>query len=113
MERKKELKEQYKNFKPDMGIIGVKCSENNKIYLVKAKDINGMINRIKFQLGFGSYTNNELQKDYNTFGEKKFSFEVIEKLEYDKDEAKTDYSEDLDTLLELCRERMTDITFYK
>ena len=37
----------------------------------------------------------ELQKEWNAFGESSFLFEILERLPYDKDEAKTDYSEDL------------------
>jgi len=33
MDRKKELKEQYKNMKPDMGVLMVKNEKNNKCYV--------------------------------------------------------------------------------
>ena len=36
-----------------------------------------------------------LQQDWKTYGKDNFAIEVLDTLEYSKDESKTDYSEDL------------------
>lgn len=95
MDRKRELKEKYKQMKTDMGILVVKNKVNNKYSLVSNQNINAMINRIRFQLNLGSYPNKELQKEWKDLGESNFEIKILEYLDYEKDESKTDYSEEL------------------
>lgn len=108
MDRKKELKEQYKQMKTDMGIMIVKNKVNNKYLLVTTQNLKGMMNRVRFQLNSGGYTNTELQKEWNEFGESSFSLEILELLEYDKDESKTDYSEELSIMEMMWSEKLAD-----
>jgi len=95
MDRKKELKEQYKQMKTEMGIFIVQNKVNNKYLLVTTQNLHGMINRVRFQLNSGGHPNRELQKEWKEFGENNFDIRILEKLAYDKDESKTDYSEEL------------------
>ncbi len=95
MDRKKELKEQYKQMKTERGIFIVQNKVNNKYLLVTTQNLHGMINRVRFQLNSGGHPNRELQKEWKEFGEKNFDIRILEKLAYDKDESKTDYSEEL------------------
>jgi len=107
MDRKKELKEQYRQMKPDMGILIIRSKVNNKCYIEGTQDLKSRINRYKFQLGFGSHPSQELQKDWKESGESNFIMEVLENLEYDKDESKTDYMEDLTLLQMIWEEKLT------
>lgn len=115
MERKKELKLQYKQMKPQMGIFLISSKINNKCYIETTQNLIGTLNRTKFQLGFNSHPNKELQKEWNDFGVDNFTIEVLEYLEYDKDESKTDYTEDLALLHMVWEEKMTkeNKDFYK
>lgn len=107
MDRKKELKSQYKQMKPDMGIFIIRSKVNNKCYIETTQNLKGKINRTKFQLGAGSYVSRELQKDWEDYGEANFIIEILENLEYDKDESKTDYTEDLTLLQMIWEEKLT------
>lgn len=98
MDRRKELKEQYKNMKPDMGVFMIKSSLSNKGYIEGTQDLKSKINSIKFKLGFGIHPNKELQKEWKAQGEASFTIEILERLDYDKDESKTDYSDELEIL---------------
>ncbi|NLI11751.1 GIY-YIG nuclease family protein [Pelotomaculum propionicicum] len=100
MDRKKELKLQYKQMKPQMGIFMVRCKINNKYFLKATPDLRGVINGTKARLGGGFHPNLELQKEWNDFGPENFTIEILENLAYDEDESKTDYSEEL-ALLEM------------
>ncbi len=115
MDRRKELKEQYKHMKPDMGIFIIRSKVNNKCYIEGTQDLKGTINSTKFKLGFGNHPNRELQKEWKDYGEANFKIEVLERLEYDKDESKIDYTEDLDLLQIIWEEKMRkeNIEFYK
>lgn len=115
MNRKKELKEQYKSFKPDMGVFIIRSNTYNKCYIEGAKNLTGKINRSKFQLDFGSFPNKELQEEWQELGEAGFTFEILEILEYEEDEGKTDYSEELKLLEMVWEEKLLQqgLEFYK
>lgn len=98
MDRKKELKEQYKMMKPDMGIFIIKSNLESKCYIQATQNLKGTINSTEFKLRFGNHPNKELQKSWNKHGKDSFAIEILEKLKYDKDETKTDYSEELEIL---------------
>ena len=105
-QRKKELKELYKQLKPDMGILAVKHTSSNKYYLEGTQDLKSTVNSIKFKLNFGNHPNRQLQKDWQKDGKESFTIEVLEKLKYDEDETKTDYSEELAILKILWEEKL-------
>lgn len=67
-ERKKELREQYKLMKPDMGIFAVICKTNSKHYLETTQNLKGAMNSTKFKLNAGMHPKRDLQKDWNEFG---------------------------------------------
>lgn len=77
---KKEIKRQYKQKPPDMGVYQVKNLASGKIYIGRALDLNGKLNSEKFQLKNGMHMNRELQKDFNDQGEGNFAFEVLDRL---------------------------------
>jgi len=115
MDRKKELKAQYKEMKPPMGIFIIRSKVNKKCHIETTQNLRGSLNRTKFQLGASSHPIRELQKEWNDFGPESFTIEVLENLEYDKDESKTDYSEDLALLQMMWEEKLLkqELEFYK
>lgn len=115
LERKKELKEEYKNLKPDIGIIAIKSKISLKHLILCSQNIKASINRAKFQLNHGSYPNKELQNEWKENGENSFEINILEELSYDEDDTKTDYSEDLEILGMIWKERLKEeeIEFYK
>ena len=50
MDRKKELKEAYKNYRPEMGIFVIRHIETGKTFLEATNNIKGKINSDVFQL---------------------------------------------------------------
>lgn len=98
MNSKKELKEKYKNTRPEMGVFKIESRMSGSCYLYSCQDMNALMNRYRFQLGMGSHPNRALQNEWNEQGGGNFYFEILERLEYDKDESKSDYSEDLGLL---------------
>ena len=106
MDRKKELKEKYKQTKTEMGIFIIRFKDSDKYYLETTQNLNGKINRIKFQLQSKTHPNSQLQKEWNLHGGENFIIEVLEKLKYDKDETKTDYTEELSIMKMLWEEKL-------
>ncbi len=104
---RKQMVEEYKNMKHEMGVIVIKCEQLKKCHVVGHKNTRTFINGATFKLNAGSYVNRELQSDYTKWGKDKFTIEVAEVLPYDDDETKTDYAEELEILQMEWEEKMT------
>jgi hypothetical protein len=113
--RKKELLAQYKQTKKPMGLFIIRCKLNNKCYIEATQDLKGRINGAKARLAGSFHPNRELQKEWEDLGSENFTIEILDYLEYDKDESKTDYKEDLALLQMIWEEKLAreDMIFYK
>lgn len=102
---KNELKKQYLQNPPPMGVYKITNLANGKIFIGSHKNVNGRINRHKFALETGIEEIKELLEDYRKYGESKIVFEVIDTLK-PKDEPDYDYTEDIATLEELWKDKL-------
>lgn len=109
------MKLQYKLMKPKMGIFIIRSKVNNKCYIQATQDLRGVMNGAVARLKGGLHPNRELQKEWDAFGAENFTMEILEHLEYDRDESKTDYKEELAVLQMLWEERLAkgNMEFYK
>lgn len=106
-EKKKKLQAEYKLMKPDMGIFAVINKSADKYFLEATANLKGRMNSVQFQLKAGNNPNKELQKDWRELGVDKFEIKILEQIEYDEDESKTDYTEDLELLKMIWVEKLT------
>jgi hypothetical protein len=83
-DRKRELKQAYKEMKTEAGVYQIRNTVNGKALVVVTSNLKTMQGK-QFQLQMGSHMNRQLQADWKQFGEDAFVFEVLEVLE-DKDE---------------------------
>ncbi|MDD2420727.1 MAG: GIY-YIG nuclease family protein [Heliobacteriaceae bacterium] len=90
-----------------MGIFAVINQGRAKYFLETTQNLKGKINSTRFQLKAGGHPNKELQKDWQEVGTGGFEIKILEQIEYDKDEAKTDYADDLVILKMLWTEKLT------
>ncbi|MBY0098236.1 GIY-YIG nuclease family protein [Mesobacillus maritimus] len=80
MERKKELKQQFKETTVEAGVYQIMNTINQKRLIGSTKNFK-TLNGIKFMLATNSYTTNkELQKEWNQYGKDAFTIEILEKL---------------------------------
>lgn len=100
--RRKELMAEYKNRKPEKGVIAFRCTPTGDLFIGIAKDTKADINSNSFQLKGGAHSNKTLQALWNTHGEGGFEIQILQTLEYD--DPKDDHTADLQALLELCFE---------
>jgi hypothetical protein len=105
MTDRKELKQQYKERKPDMGVFAVRNLLNGRIFLGTTPDLHGALNSIRFRLKAGMHENGELQKDFSRLGEASFAFEVLDRIEPKEDPA-VDVSDELKALGDLWLEKL-------
>jgi len=80
MERKDELKRQYKDTKVEAGIYQVKNTKNLKVLIESTPNLK-TINGKRFSLDMGTYQNKGLLEELKEFGSEAFVFEVLEILE--------------------------------
>ncbi len=74
---KQLLKEEAKNQKTTMGVLCITNTLNQKILIQGALNLESLVNRIKFSLNAGQFTNAGLQSDWKQYGEQAFTFEFI------------------------------------
>ncbi len=80
MDRKKELKHQYKEIPIEAGVYQIKNEKNNKIFIGSTRNFKNL-NGKKFMLETNGFVpNKQLQKEWNEFGKDAFTFTILEKL---------------------------------
>ena len=106
MDRRRELKREYKESKSDMGVFMIRSKSTEKTYLKATRNIRSGINRARFTLNLGSHLHSELQGDWKEKGEEDFEMEILERLDYREGEPSADYTEDLELLRGMWQERL-------
>lgn len=77
MDRKSELKQQYKETKIEAGVYQIKNIKNQKIFIESTPNLK-TINGKRFTLDMGSFQNKLLQNEWKEFGAEAFVFETLE-----------------------------------
>lgn len=102
---KKELKKNYLQNPPPMGIFKVENVINKKVFVDFGLNVKGKINSCKFQLENNSHPNKYLQDDYKYFGATNFVFEIIDYLDPNENES-NNYVDELKILEEMWIEKL-------
>lgn len=100
MKRKKELLEAYKNRRPEMGVISLKCKATGESFLGISTDTKADFNSNRAKLAMNYHPNKRLQALWNEHGEDGFICSVLKTLEY-KDPAE-DQTAKLEALRAQC-----------
>jgi hypothetical protein len=80
LDRRKELKNQFKEMKTEAGIYQIRNTINNKVLLVATPNLK-TINGKQVELSAGAHRNKLLQDEWNEYGKDAFVFEVLEVIE--------------------------------
>lgn len=92
-----EIKRDYKQNSPEMGVYQIRNKTNGRIYIGSSKNLDGTRNSRLFQLRMGKIVfNRELQKDLSQYGAESFEFSVLAVL--DKPEPGDTIEQSLDAL---------------
>jgi hypothetical protein len=79
MDRKKELKNQFKEAPVEAGVFQIKNKQNQKMFISSTRNLK-TLNGLKFTLETGSYVNKQLQEEWRQFGKDAFEISVLEVL---------------------------------
>lgn len=78
--KKKELKREYRQSHPTMGVYEIRNRVNEKVFIASALNLPGALNGSKLQLSAGSHPNKTLQSEWREFGSDNFAFEILDEL---------------------------------
>lgn len=79
-EDQKKLKKKYQESRLPMGVFLIRNIVNDKVFVAAGRDLQGVINRHKFQLTMGKHANKSLQADWTRLGPESFAVEILEQL---------------------------------
>ncbi|TCL38061.1 hypothetical protein EV210_10427 [Anaerospora hongkongensis] len=102
---KKDLKEQYKNRVIIGGVYCVECSAAGNRWLRATTDMQGAKNRFAFSVSTNSCPETCMMEAWKQFGATAFSFTILEELEKKEIQTAQEFSDDVNTLLELWTEK--------
>lgn len=88
-----------------MGVFLIRNNVNDKVFLGAGLNLDGIINRHRFQLKNGIHANKALQADWNELGGSNFAFEIVDELTPSPD-ATRDYQQELALLEKLWLENL-------
>ena len=109
---KKELQAQYKEREIIGGIIAIRNTLNNKMLLEATINLQGSKNRFDFSQKTGSCIHMKLQDDWNKQSSDQFVFEVLEELKKGDTQTEKEFKADIDILMEIWLEKMSDNDLY-
>jgi group I intron endonuclease len=107
MDRRAELKREYKNKPQNIGVYQIKNQGNGKIFIGSSMNLDGMFNRFKMGVKCGDFSNGNqrLAEEMKEYGMESFTFEILDQLKPSEDPL-YDYKEDLKTLEALWLEKL-------
>lgn len=104
-ERRKELLEQYKQRTVVGGIYRIRNTVTGHSYVNFDDDLTGAENRHRFSVTTNTCILPEMREDWLAYGAASFTFERLEELEKKPEQSRAEFLADLETLLELWREK--------
>jgi hypothetical protein len=105
MSDKRELIKQYKRTAPKMGVYVIRNLVDSRVYLGASLNLDGAMNRDRFELGLSSHRNRGLLDDWRRLGAQRFRFEVLDTVKA-RDDPGFDYRDELAALFQLWSEEL-------
>jgi hypothetical protein len=99
MDRKKELKQQYKEITVEAGVYQIKNLKNEKVFIGSTPNLK-TLNGTKFMLENDGHSNKELQAEWSQFGKNAFEIEVLEILKKNDEDPYYNEKEELEKMEE-------------
>ena len=104
-EKKRELKRAYRQKPRLMGVYQIRNAVTDRVLVGASLNLDGILNRHKFELKIGSHRNKALQTEWRVFGSASFAFEILDELT-PKEGSGRDYKAELAVLEELWLDKL-------
>lgn len=92
----------YKQSFPRLGVYAVRCSTSGAAWVGASRNVDGALNRIRFELAQGAHRDTSLAQAWRLYGAGAFTFEVLDRVKQ-RDDPAFDYEAELQSLLALWR----------
>jgi hypothetical protein len=102
MNTRRELVRQYKEAGPAAGVYAIRNLAEGRVYLGASMNVEGALNRARFELRQRGHRHKALMADWLRLGEAQFAFEVVDVLKK-RDDPAFDAKAELADLLQLWR----------
>ena len=102
---KRSLRNGYKQSFVPIGVFAIRNTVNQRVFVGGSRNVDGAMNRHRFELTTGSHRNADLLADWRRFGAEAFRFEVLDRVRQSTD-PDADYGAELATLLELWQDEL-------
>ena len=112
MADKKELKAEYLQRLRLGGVFSIENKVTGKLFLGSGVDLKSCENRYSFSKSTGGCSYLKMQDDWNQYGPEAFSFSVLETLEKKNEQTDKEFLQDIKTLEELWREKLSHREMY-
>jgi len=102
---RRALVRHYKESRLPAGVFTLTNQINGRVYVGGSLNLDGAMNRLRFELNLRSHRNKPLQHDWIAHSAECFSFAVVDRIKEQADPL-FDYRAELDSLLALWREEI-------
>ena len=105
MTNKQTLKRQYLETKTRAGVYAIRNKITGRALIAGSTNVQGTLNRHRFELRYGQHRNTRLVQDWVEHGETNFLFEVLDLVKPSEDPA-FNAAQELDMLVSLWRQEI-------
>lgn len=105
-QNRRALTRQYKDNVRPAGVFVVRNATSGRVYVSGSLDVEGAMNRARFELNLRSHRNKALLNDWLAHGAAQFTFEVIDRVKERVDDPAFDRAAELQKLLSLWQEEL-------
>jgi hypothetical protein len=102
----RQLVRDYKDNPPPMGVYAVRCEAAGIVFVHGSLNVQGAINRDRFQLKMGGHPDRRLQAAWRTHGDGAFAFDIVDVLKRREDDPHADYREPLAELVAMWKQEI-------
>lgn len=99
---RRAMTRQYKQTRPPAGVFTLTNQANGRVYVGGSMNLEGAMNRMRFELNCKTHRNKPLQQDWIALGSDQFCFAVVDRIK-DREDSSFDYPSELECMLELWR----------
>jgi hypothetical protein len=103
---RRALTRHYKENARPAGVFVVRNLQSGRVYVSGSLDVEGAMNRARFELNLRSHRNRALQEDWLLHGATHFGVETIDRVKARPDDAAFDRADELQKLLALWQEEL-------
>jgi hypothetical protein len=107
MKTRSDLKREYKETRPPMGVFVVRNTRSGRFQLHASRNLKAGMNRLSVEITPSTRPNRDLQRDWEALGREAFEIKTLDVLE-PKDEPGWDPTEDLEQLKAMWHARLVD-----